>query len=146
MLSGLLADQLSQIISQSTAPAFLLGAVAGFLSVLVGRLNRIVDRGAVLLSNDDSGARRLQSDKELSLIVRRVKLTNRAIEFAVVSGICTTFLVIAAFVSALAGIHQAYGSALIFVCALIFFAASLICLWLEVKVAVSELDDKVLAR
>jgi hypothetical protein len=37
-------DHLSQIISHATAPAFLLGAVAGFVSILIGRLNGIIDR------------------------------------------------------------------------------------------------------
>jgi hypothetical protein len=40
--------QLSQIIAQITAPAFLLGAVAAFVSVLIGRMNRIVDRTQAL--------------------------------------------------------------------------------------------------
>ncbi|HET7882493.1 MAG TPA: hypothetical protein VFL55_16525 [Acetobacteraceae bacterium] len=33
------AVQLSQMISQATAPAFVLGAVAGFISILLGRMN-----------------------------------------------------------------------------------------------------------
>jgi hypothetical protein len=136
-----MADQLSQIISQATAPAFLLGAVAGFLAVLVGRLNRILDRGADLLSIDDHDSKRLQSKKEIPFLMRRPKLTNYAIKFAVVSGTCTTFLVIAAFASALIGVNHAYGSAVIFVAAMGFFAASLICLWLEVRVAVTQLDN-----
>jgi hypothetical protein len=36
--------QLSQVIGQVTAPAFLLGAVAAFTSVLISRMNRIIDR------------------------------------------------------------------------------------------------------
>jgi hypothetical protein len=40
--------QLSQIISQVTAPAFLLGAVASFTSVLIARMNRIIDRSQAL--------------------------------------------------------------------------------------------------
>jgi hypothetical protein len=34
------ASQISQVIAQATAPAFLLGAVAGLISVLIGRLER----------------------------------------------------------------------------------------------------------
>ena len=36
--------QLSQIISQVVAPAFLLGAVAGFVSILASRMNGIIER------------------------------------------------------------------------------------------------------
>ena len=38
------ADQLSLVISQAAAPAFLLGTVASFLSVLVSHMSRIIDR------------------------------------------------------------------------------------------------------
>ncbi len=37
-------DQLSQLISQATAPAFLLGAVAGFISILTTRMASVLDR------------------------------------------------------------------------------------------------------
>jgi hypothetical protein len=36
--------QLSQVITQAIAPAFLLGALAAFISVLTLRMNRVVDR------------------------------------------------------------------------------------------------------
>jgi hypothetical protein len=41
-------SQLSQVISQAAAPAFLLGALAAFIAVLISRFNRIVDRTIVL--------------------------------------------------------------------------------------------------
>jgi hypothetical protein len=44
MLSTPSIAQLNQIIAQITAPAFLLGAVAAFVAVLIGRLNRVIDR------------------------------------------------------------------------------------------------------
>jgi len=41
-------DHLSAAISHATAPAFMLGAVAGFLSILIARLERIADRNRAL--------------------------------------------------------------------------------------------------
>jgi len=41
-------DQLSRIIGNVAAPAFFLGAVAAFISVLVSRMNRVVDRARFL--------------------------------------------------------------------------------------------------
>jgi hypothetical protein len=136
-----MVDQLSQIISQATAPAFLLGAVAGFVSVLIGRLNRIVDRGASILTGakDDKFPEGAQSEAELAVLRQRAKLMNRAIEFAVLSGISTTVLVIVAFASAFVGLNHAYGAAGLFAIALAFFAASLTHLWLEVRVAIKQL-------
>ncbi|MHC2193329.1 hypothetical protein ACVJF1_005962 [Bradyrhizobium diazoefficiens] len=40
-------DQLARIIGNVAAPAFLLGAVASFISVLVSRINRVVDRAPI---------------------------------------------------------------------------------------------------
>jgi hypothetical protein len=35
---------LSQVMVQATAPAFILGAVAGFISILPGRMTSVIDR------------------------------------------------------------------------------------------------------
>jgi len=137
---GLQVDQLSLVISQATAPAFLLGAVAAFVAVLIGRLNRIVDRNTILatIKNDDPAQGWLKA--AIPRLKRRARLMNRAIEFAVISGIFTTLLVIVAFASAALGLNQAYGAAILFVLALSFFATALIYLWVEVRIAVSDLD------
>ena len=49
-------SQLSQVISQAAAPAFLLGALAAFIAVLISRFNRIVDRTIVLNAIADNDA------------------------------------------------------------------------------------------
>src|SRR5213595_173814 len=38
------AGQLSRLMSQATAPAFVLGAVAAFVAVLLGRMTNVLDR------------------------------------------------------------------------------------------------------
>jgi hypothetical protein len=48
--------QLSQVITQVTAPAFLLGAVASFTSVLIAQMNRIIDRSQTLNAINDDDA------------------------------------------------------------------------------------------
>jgi len=42
MIEAPSVSQLSEVISHAIAPAFMLGAVSGFISVLVTRLNRII--------------------------------------------------------------------------------------------------------
>jgi Protein of unknown function (DUF2721) len=138
---GLLVEELSQIISEATAPAFLLGAVAAFISVLIGRLNRIVDRGIALAVIEDNDPPVGQPNASILSLRRRAKLLSRALECAIIAAIFITFLVIAAFASAAVGLNQIYGAALLFVLALGFFAASLICLWFEVRIAVEGLDQ-----
>jgi hypothetical protein len=43
-LSNPSVKQIAQVFSQATAPAFLFGAAAAFTSVLISRMNRIIDR------------------------------------------------------------------------------------------------------
>ena len=45
-------DHLSLAISHATAPAFMLGAVAGFLSILIARLERVADKIRALRAPD----------------------------------------------------------------------------------------------
>jgi hypothetical protein len=49
----LTSNQLSLVISQAAAPAFLLGAVASFLSVLVSNMSRIIDRSRAIVAMPD---------------------------------------------------------------------------------------------
>ncbi len=137
---GLLVNELSRVISQATAPAFLLGAVAAFVSVLIGRLNRIVDRSNTLEAMDDDDPTKRRLKEAVPNLRRRAMLISRAVQYAVISGIFTTLLVIVAFVSTALGFSQAYGAAVLFVFALGFFAAALICLWFEVRIALRGLD------
>lgn len=133
-------DQLSNVISHVMAPAFLIGAVAGFVAVLVGRMNGIIDRiRAVNGIADDDGARaHLKSD--LPRLKRRAKLMNDAIYFAVASALCTTLLVILAFVSAFFDFRHEPGVAVMFVLALGLLGASLLTLAREVRIALTEFD------
>jgi hypothetical protein len=50
------ADEVSRVISQDTAPAFLLGAVAAFISVLIAHMNRMIDRINIIIARPDSEA------------------------------------------------------------------------------------------
>ena len=133
-------SQLSQVISQAVAPAFILGALAAFISVLVLRLNRVVDRSQALnaIGGDDPAKVHLKSD--LPRMKRRAVLLNNAILFASISAISATLLVIVAFVSAFFGIRHERGIAVLFIVTLGFFAASLIDLARETRIALHEFD------
>lgn len=133
-------DQLSNVIAHVMAPAFLIGAVAGFVAVLVGRMNGIIDRIRMVngIAADDEARAHLKSD--LPRLKRRAKLVNDAIYFAVASALCTTVLVILAFVSAFFGFRHEPGVAGMFVLALGLLGASLLTLAREVRIALTEFD------
>jgi hypothetical protein len=56
-------SQLSHVISQAAAPAFILAALAAFTALLIARQNRIVDRTIVLNAiSDDAVKGQLKAD------------------------------------------------------------------------------------
>jgi hypothetical protein len=138
MLNELLTvNQLSLVISQAAAPAFLLGAVASFLSVLVSHMSRISDRlHAIDAMPDDAKKGRLQA--LMSDLRFRAILVNRAIYWAVGSGISTCLLMIVAFATAYFGARHEPAAVLLFTLALGLFTASLISFAREVRMALSD--------
>ena len=133
-------SQLSQVISQAAAPAFLLGALAAFIAVLISRLNRIIDRTIVLnaIADDDTAKSRLKAD--IPRLMRRAAIVNRAILWAVIGSIAVTVLVILAFLSAFFEVQHERGVAVMFMIALGAFTVSLVDFAREVRIAVNEFD------
>jgi len=132
--------QLSQVIGQVTAPAFLLGAVAAFISVLISRMNRIIDRSQALNAIRDDHASKAHLKSDIPRLKRRAALLNSAILFSAVSAIVTSLLVIVAFVCAFYNMRHEYGVAVLFVVALGFFTVSLVYLVREARIALNEFD------
>lgn len=133
-------DQLSLVISQAAAPAFLLGAVASFLSVLVSHMSRIIDRSRAINDIPDDDPKKAAIKATLPQLKLRASLVNRAIYWAIASGISTCLLMIAAFGSAYFGIRHEPGAAILFVASLGLFTFSLISFAREVKVAMAHTE------
>jgi hypothetical protein len=133
-------QQLAQVMSQATAPAFVLGAVAGFISILLGRMTTIVDRIRSLneIGEDDSVRARLKSD--IPRLQRRAGLLNSAVRLALLSGMCTALLLVIGFLSAFLKLQHEYGAAVLFVIALCLLGASLFQFSKEVRIGLSEAD------
>jgi uncharacterized protein DUF2721 len=131
-------NQLSLVISQAAAPAFLLGAVASFLAVLVAHMSRIIDRARTINVTPDNDPNKAKLAATLPQLKLRADLVNRAIYWAVASGISTCLLMIAAFGSAYFGIRHEPGAAILFTLSLGLFTFSLISFAREVRVAMSH--------
>ena len=133
-------SQLSHVISQAAAPAFLLGALAAFIAVLIGRLNRIIDRTIYLngIPDEDTPKSRLKAD--LPRLIRRAAMLNRAIFWSVMGSISISILIIVAFVSAFFQIQHERGVALLFIVSVAAFTVSLVDFAREVRIALSEFD------
>jgi hypothetical protein len=133
-------DQLAQIMSHATAPAFILGAVAGFISILIARMEIIVGRIRSLNEIADDDAARAQLKYDIPRLKRRANLLNSAIRLALGSGICTSLLLVVAFVSAFFRLRHEYGVGLLFVVAVVLLGASLFRFTQEVRIGLSEAD------
>jgi uncharacterized membrane protein len=132
--------QLSQVISQVTAPAFLLGAVASFTSVLIARMNRIIDRSQALHAIAEDEASRAHLKTDIPRLKRRAVLLNKSILYSTFAAITTSVLVIVAFVSAYFNVAHEYGVGVLFVLALAFFTGSLVNLARETRIALHDID------
>ena len=117
----------------------MLGAVAGFVAVLLNRMTILIERIRSLNEIADDDARsHLKSD--IPRLRQRVELLNNATYLALLSALCTASLVVVAFASALFRLEYAYGAALLFALALILLSGSIVRFGQEVKMGLSEAD------
>ena len=133
-------EQLSRIIGSVAAPAFLLGAVAAFISVLISRMNRVIDRSQFLHGIVDDDGPRAHLKADIPRLKRRARLLNQSIFYSTICAIITGSLIIVAFVSAMLHLPHEYGVAILFILALIFFVLSLINLARETRIALNDFD------
>jgi prepilin signal peptidase PulO-like enzyme (type II secretory pathway) len=133
-------DQLARIIANVAAPAFLLGAVAAFISVLISRINRIVDRAQLIQGVSDNSPSKSSLAADLTHLRRRATLLNRALFCAILSAILTALIIIVAFVSAMFHVAHEYGVAVLFIGSLVLFCVSLIDLARETRIALRDID------
>jgi len=140
MLSPPDAQQFSQVMSQATAPAFVLGAVAGFVSILLGRMTAVIDRIRSLneIADEDTTRARLKSD--IPRLRRRTKLLNSATHLALASGICTSLLLVVGFLTAFLHLQHEYGAAVLFLISIALLAGALFRFGQEVRIGLSEAD------
>ena len=132
--------QLAQVMVQSTAPAFILGAVAGFVSILLGRMTNVIDRVRSLneIADDDIVRANLKSD--IPRLRRRAKLLNSATRLALASGMCTSLLLVVGFVSAFFRLQHEYGAGILFAVAVALLGGSLFRFSQEIRIGLSESD------
>ena len=136
-------DQLGRIITNVAAPAFLLGAVAAFISVVVSRINRVIDRSQFIHGIAESDSSRFFLKDDLPRLRRRAALLNRSLFCSILSAILTALIIVVAFVSALLNVAHEYGVAILFMAALLMFCVSLVDLARETRIALHDNDLRV---
>lgn len=133
-------EHLSQVISHVIAPSFLLGAVAGFISILFTRMTSVLDRLRSLNAIADEGHPHARLKADIPRLRHRAALLNRSIFLAISSGVFAAILIIAGFASALAGISHVWAAAVLFIISLALLCASLVIFAIEAAIALTDYD------
>jgi hypothetical protein len=137
MLHPLSLSEISHVIALATAPAFLLGGIVGFLTLLVSRMARIMDR-VRFLDEIDEQDRRARLKADLPLLRRRAKLIHLSMTLSIASGVTTALLVVIAFLGALLDLQLEMLIASLFVLSLLSFVAALCIMVREAVIALRE--------
>ncbi|WP_439374355.1 DUF2721 domain-containing protein [Bradyrhizobium sp. PMVTL-01] len=133
-------DELGRIIANVAAPAFLLGAVAAFISVVISRINRVIDRSQFIHGIPASDATKAFLKADLPRLRKRARLLNRSLFCSVIAAILTALIIFVAFVSALLQVAHEYGAAILFMAAMLMFSLALIDLARETRIALHDND------
>ncbi|MGB3622778.1 DUF2721 domain-containing protein [Ketobacter sp. MCCC 1A13808] len=135
-------SELSHLIQLAVAPVFLLAGVAGFLNVITGRLGRIVDRHRVVqrrsLSIKDPEILAL-NDRELQVLLRRIRLNNWSIGFCTLSGLLICVVVVTLFAGSYWSIAVVGGIVILFVLAMLSLIVALLLFIRETHLATQTL-------
>jgi len=96
-------DDIAHIIQLSVAPVFLLAGIGAFLTVLSGRLSRIVDRARVLEAQLVTPERPHSATivNELNVLEKRGRLIFHAIKLSTASALLVCFVIVVLFASSL---------------------------------------------
>ncbi|MEI6537763.1 MAG: DUF2721 domain-containing protein [Verrucomicrobiaceae bacterium] len=133
-------EHISQVISQVVAPAFLLGAVASYISFLAMRMDSVLARIRYINDVPDEGHPKSKLKADLLRQRRRATLLQRAMLLSIVSGVASAMLIIVAFAAALSSVNHAWATAILFVVSLGLLSASLMALFMDVRIGLTEYD------
>ena len=124
-------DQLSQVISHVIAPAFMLGAVTSFVSILSYPHRDVLGRIRTLNAIPPDDPHRAHLREDVQRLSRRVVLLRRASCSTLGSGVVTMLLMIASFALAIFGVQHVWSVAILFIVALALFCAAMVILGLD---------------
>lgn len=133
-------DQLSQVISHVIAPAFMLGAVTSFVSIVTNRIDVVLGRMRTLNAIPPDDPNRAHLKEDIQRLSRRLVLLRRCLMLTLTSGVVTMLLMIASFALAILGIQHVWSVAILFTIALILFCAAMVILGRDGMISVHEHD------
>ena len=132
-------DQLTALFSNAIAPAFFLGAVAAFISLMSDRLSGVVAR-ARLLNAIPADSDKAHIKVDIVRLKRRASLLRNGIFLSLCSGICSALLLGIIFATGFFGLRHAYGAGLLFIFANLLLCGALVRFAQDAAVDLNELD------
>ena len=132
---------IAKTIQLSVAPVFLLTAIGTMLAVLIGRLNRIVDRARILEEHLTSVSKDEEAEirSGLSVLSRRSTSINRAITLSTICALLICLVIVFMFTGVFLLIDLADEVVFLFVVAMLAFIGALVEFLREIFVAVKNL-------
>ena len=134
-------DRLTQIFSNAIAPAFFLGAVAAFVSLMMSRLAIVNERIKAARARPDQDGAAVGGSMALGPLTRRARLLSDGIILSLAAGMCATLLLAILFTSQFFGLRHAYGAAILFVLATLLLGVALFRFAQEAWHARRELEE-----
>ena len=121
-------EDITHTIQLAVAPVFLLTSIATTLSVLAGRLARVVDRARKLeaVFHTVGKVEQERSLRELRVLSHRAGMINRALTSGVGSALCVCLLITVAFFGYLSQVNLGRVVAVLFICAMALFMFALV--------------------
>ena len=134
-------QELAKVFSNSIAPTFFLGAVAGFVSLMNARLLTVIERIRTLneISDEDQARAHLKAD--LERLRRRARYLISGIHAALRGGVCATLLLAMMFATGFLRLEHAYGAGFLFIVATTFLGFALIRFAQEANISLSDQDE-----
>ncbi|MGB9370206.1 MAG: DUF2721 domain-containing protein [Xanthobacteraceae bacterium] len=111
--------------SNAIAPAFFLGAVAAFVSLMMSRRAAVDERIKATKALPDQEGAAVGSSRALGLLVRGARLLSDGIILSLGSGMCATLLLAMLFASQFLGLRHVYGAAVLFIVATLLLGIAL---------------------
>ena len=133
-------SRVEKIFSNAAAPAFFLGAVAAFVSLMTSRLG-VVNQRIRDVRDAASNSSTRPSEGDLAHLRIRARLLHDGIALTLASGICATLLLSLLFVSQFFNFNHAYGTGGLFFLATVFLSIGLIRFGQEALHARAELAE-----
>ncbi len=133
--------EVGEVVRLAVAPVFLLSSVGVTLTLLAGRLARVVDR-ARSLELGESKTHENDLDElgdRLSTLALRARLLGRAIALCTICALLVSMVVVALFLGALLNFHLSVAIAVLFIVAMLSFIGGLTLFLREVFLATHTL-------